>query len=350
MPVTLADDAGSPGLVRAADVECVPLDWLWGGYIPRGKLTLLEGDPGVGKSTVCLDIAARVTQGREMPDGWSRAGEPPQNVLVLAGEDDMADTIRPRLEAAGGDAARLWQRSYVLERWAPRPPSLDDLVILTEDFRRLAPALVIVDPLVLFLPPDTATNNDMQVRQALGPLQQLAAESGAAILAVRHLRKQETRKAVHAGGGSIGFAAAARSMLLCGPAPDDEETRTFLLARGKSNYAGPAATLRYAIEECKGSTRIRWLGESEISADELVSHTSPEARRGGGPDALQFLLESLADGPRQAIELAEEAGLAGISRSALYRARKKAPVHQSRDGYGAGSVSWWELIKGFATE
>jgi RecA-family ATPase len=201
----------TPRLVvrRVADVPRERVTWLWPDYLPAAKVVVLDGDPGLGKSTVVADLAARITVGKPMPDG--SGGGDPRAVVLASAEDGLADTIRPRLELAGADLTRV----AVIEavelpegRTAPLelPGDLEALEAVVRDVRA---RLVTIDPLVAFLAGTVNANRDQDVRRALHPVKDMAERTGAAILVVRHLRKAATDSAVQRGGGSIGIIGAA---------------------------------------------------------------------------------------------------------------------------------------------
>ena len=155
--------ANRASVLRVADAARERVSWLWPGRIPRGKLTVFDGDPGLAKSTVALDVAARLTTGRAMP-GEAAATVPPMAVLVLSAEDGVGDTIRPRLEAAGADLERV----HVLERVDDRLPTLpDDVAVIREQVKHLDVGLVVLDPLMAFLAGRVDSHRDQDVRGAL---------------------------------------------------------------------------------------------------------------------------------------------------------------------------------------
>ena len=326
-----------PRLVRMRDIQPERVVWLWEGYIPAGKMTLVDGDPGDGKSTMSLDLAARLSTGTPMPDGAIPAVG---NVLVLSAEDGIADTIRPRLDAAGADPARIAVFDEVVEEGVARPVELPrDVAHLALLIRQHRVRLVVIDPLMAFLG-GVDSHNDQSVRRALHPLSKLADESGAAILVVRHLNKG-SGKAMYRGGGSIGISGAARAVHLVAPDPDDESRR--LLACVKSNLAMKPPTIAYRLvsDELHGVARVRWEGTTGHTADQLVQQADDE----GHPrnEAVEFLRDVLSFEPTPAKDVIREAKGVGISERTLHRAKQQLRVIAKRSGFGPGSQVCWRL-------
>jgi RecA-family ATPase len=170
-----------------SEVQPELVEWLWPGRLPLGKLAVLDGDPGLGKSVITLDLAARVSAGLEFPDS-GRCG--PAGVVLLSAEDGLADTIRPRLDAAGADTERVVALSTVAEaKGGERVMSLTkDLSVIERAIERVGAALVVVDPLMAFLSEKTDAHKDQDIRRALAPLSVLAERARASVLIVRHLR------------------------------------------------------------------------------------------------------------------------------------------------------------------
>ena len=338
-------------VVRASDVEPEAVEWLWPGRVPFGKVTLLEGDPGLGKSTIALDLAARLTLGNPMPDGSKPAMA--GGVVVLSAEDGASDTIRPRLEAAG--AALQW---VGIVEGVAYPDGTEDLVTLPDHLEAVRGAiaaitarLVIVDPLAAYLGGGVNTHRDHHVRRALAPLHQLAGETGAAVLISRHLNKSLGGSAMYRGGGSIGIIGAARSALLAALDPDDagspEEERRRVLAVVKSNLCKRAPSLSYRMVEAdNGAVRIEWLGQSQHRADALVAVPADDEERTAVEELREYLRGVLADGPRPAADLLRDAlRQFGVTERTVRRARAALGVVVDREGFGPGSRVLWSLPK-----
>ena len=338
-------DNGAPvervrsGVLRVSEVTRVAVRWLWPGWLPRAKLVVLDGDPGLGKSTLTTDLAARVSTGSPMPDK-SRLDRP-ASVVILTAEDGIGDTLRPRLEAAGADLDRI----YVVETFdddegLPRFPQLPrDVDALQAVVEECSAALVIIDPIVAFLG-KIDTNKDAEVRQALAPLARMADATEATVLFVRHLNKGGAGSALYRGGGSIGFIAACRAGLVVAADPDDDKRR--VLAVSKSNLAERPASLAFRLvnDEEHECARVQFDGKSEHNADALLN-----AGMGGSAlaEAREFLAETLADGPLPAKEVEALAKAEHISKATLRRAAS-GRVDKTKGKADQGGVWVWSLI------
>jgi len=264
----------SDDLVLVADVDREQVRWLWPGRIPLGKVTVLDGDPGTGKST--LTIAAKVTTGSPFPDG---ARPERGDVILLNAEDDIGDTIRPRLEAAGADLARCWVLPDVQPEpdRPPRPPELPaDLDAVEGMVKDKQAALVVVDPLMAFLSGQVDSHRDQDIRRVLASLGYMAARTGAAVVIVRHMNKGQG-SALYRGSGSIGIIGAARAGLLVAPDPEDEDRR--VLALTKSNLAKMPQALAYRLvdDERYSCARVVWDGVTSHTATDLLRPPDPDA-------------------------------------------------------------------------
>lgn len=312
--------------VRADSVR-----WLWPLYLPRGKLTLLDGDPGVGKSLLTVDLAARLSCGGELPGGTP--SDRPHTVLLLNAEDAAADTTRPRAVAAGADLDRV--RVVSTDPPVHLPAGLPALESLVRDTKA---DLLVIDPLMAFLPPKTAANLDQCVRTALTPLAALAERTDCGVLLVRHLRKNATDKAVRRGQGSMGIVGAARTGLLVGPHPTDPSLR--VLAVTKSNVAGAIPSLGYRIgSDPTGLPVVEWTGVVDLTADAVGGKPPPglKARDRAG----MWLHEQLQNGPRRATELFAAAAEVGIAERTLERAKEMIGVESHRAKRKGEAVWYW---------
>jgi RecA-family ATPase len=289
-----------------------PVPWLWPGRIAAGRLMLIDGDPGAGKSLLALDIAARLTSVRALPDGYQPSE--PAAVLLLQAEDDLHDTVLPRLVAAGANL----QRVYTWDAAAGPPVLPQACPQLEKIIQQTQARLVLFDPFFAFLGHDISSLNDLMIRRALAPLAQVAAATQAAFMLNRHLGKLSVGKeACYRGLGSMAILGAMRTAFLLARDPDDSALR--VLACTKNNLAAfpPALAFRLAATSA-GVPRIDWQGAVDRTADDLVA---AGRRRGEAvPRGVTFLQQHLAHGPCNRQTLLEEAQRQGISLRTLERA------------------------------
>ena len=221
-----------------AQVELKEIEWLWCPYIPRNKLTLLEGDPGEGKSWITLAIAADVSRGK--------LGINPADVLIASAEDDLGDTIRPRLEELGADVERVFPIEETFALGSKKGSNDEAFSLLETHISEKRPALVIIDPLVAYLGSGVDMHRQNETRPVMARLANLAAKYHCAFLLVRHIRKEQG-KALYRGIGSIDFTAAVRSVMLAGHAEDDEGKIERAVIHIKCNVAPLGEPLGYVL-------------------------------------------------------------------------------------------------------
>ena len=331
-----------PAVVRLADVEPERIDWLWPGYLPLGKVVVIDGDPGIGKSTVCLDIAARVSTGSPMPDGSSGSKGV---VMVLSAEDGLADTIRPRLDAAQADAMRVITVTEIGAGQDARPVSIPgDLPALDAIIAAHEVKLVIVDVLMAYLAGDVNAHRDQDIRRALHVLSAAAARRGCCVLVLRHLNKSGGANAMYRGGGSIGIIGAARAGFMCGRDPEDETGARRIFANVKMNIAAEPPSLAYQLvyDELHDVARVGWLGASEHRAIDLLSDPGDPDERSDRDEAAEWLTTYLTEqGEARAGDVIKAARADGIAQHTIQRARKRAGVTTAKATFGGGWV--WRL-------
>lgn len=326
-----------PVLIRMSDIQSEPVSWLWSRRLARGKLTTLMGDPGLGKSFLTLDLAARMTTGRPWPDG-----EPTTiaDVILLTAEDGLADTVRPRLDACGADPRRVWILDAVRTRHGDtRAFSLaTDVDRLRETIDQTKAVLVIIDPLSSYLGA-TESYKDTDVRRVLGPVVRLAQETRVALVGLLHLNKDTKAGALYRGMASMAFVSIPRIVLVVGPDPTEPDAYRLgaqrTLASLKQNICAPATPWAYAIEH----GRVRWIGpRQDLQAHTLLAGTpfsDAEARQ----DVETFLRACLASGPRLQTDVVREAAAHGITESRLFRTRRKI-CECEKGGFGTGRWYW----------
>lgn len=255
----------SRSTVSLADVRPEPIEWLWRGWLARGKVHVLDGDPNVGKSTITVAIAAALSTGRasRFPDG-APVGLPATS-LISSAEDGLADTLRPRLDAAGGDPCRVF--TFKIE--APLDALPAGLEVLEREILGRGADFVVIDPLMAHLESSVNSHRDQDVRIVLRELAAIAGRTRSAVLLVRHLNKASGSSPIYRGGGSIGIIGAARIGMLAARDPDGAG---YVLASSKNNLAAPPPSLAYKIVGVEnGASRVEWAGVSRSSAAALLA-------------------------------------------------------------------------------
>jgi putative DNA primase/helicase len=347
-PAAQAADAPGPRVIALAEVEPERVEWLWPGYLPRGKVVILDGDPDLGKSAVSIDLAARISTGSLMPDG----AEPVKGaVLLLSAEDGLADTIRPRLDAAGGDPAQVVTITEVpvLDdegKVSARPPVIPaDVGLIEQVITARGVVLVIIDVLMAYLSATVNAHRDQDIRRALHPLSAMAGRTGCTVLVIRHLNKSGGDHALYRGGGSIGIVGAARAAFMVGSDPEDDTGRTRILASVKHNLSRRPPSLAYRLDadELHGCVRVSWQGVSERRAADLLAERGTEDERTDRDEAVEWLTSWLIDngGEGKAGEIIKAAEKDGIGRYVLHRARRRAGVTTAKSGMRGGWL--WRL-------
>jgi hypothetical protein len=312
-----------------------PAGWLWEPYLARGTLAVLDGDPGVGKSFLALDLAARLSRGGPLPDG--KPLDRPHVTLFLSAEDAASDTIRPRAEAAGADLTKL---VVIAPGYGPLPRFPNELPTLEETVRSHRADLVVLDPFAAFVPPSPAGGGDRPVYRTLSTLADLAARLDCSVLLVRHLTKIGGLRMLYHGLGSVGVVRAVHTGLILGRHPRDPEVR--VLARTKPASGPPALGFR-PTADTGAHPRLRWLGPVNVSADELYTTRKPAGQR-PRERAAEWLRRELANGTRRAAEVIADAAAVGITRRTLVRAKRDLGVRSTRiDEDGMSGWGWSKL-------
>ncbi len=323
-----------PVIVRLSDVAAKSVSYLWEPFIAFAMLTLLSGDPGVGKSFVSLAIAAALTLGRLL-DG--RIVEPTNVLYFASAENSLSYSIRGRFDALGGDAARF----FVLDGTVTSEGgeeirgviTLADVPTIEKALIETKAKLVIIDPIQSFLGAETDMHRANEVRPLLDTLARLAEQYGCAVLMLRHLSKGVGGKGIYRGLGSIDFTAAARSELLAGQLPDDPEVRA--LCHQKNSVGRQGRSVGYAIDS---QGKFSWTGESQVMAYDLLA--APEGpERSKRERAQEWLSALLKSGSREEQEIRSLAESEGFSYSTLRRAKDALRVKSHKGAFG-GSWIW----------
>ncbi len=319
-------------VVCLAEVQPEQVSWLWHPYIPIGKLTLLDGEEGIGKSWLLCAIAGRISQGECMP--FSDEAIKGKVLLLSGSEDGLGDTIRPRLDLVGADCTKIFA--------VDEPFIFDEkgLIKLSSLIAELEPSLVIIDPLFDYVTARTDINTDNQSRAITKPLREIAERFKCAIVAVRHIGKAKGNGEARAAGlGGIGFRAAGRSSLLVGCDPQDRTKRAMVLTKSNLADVTTAKAVGFTIE----SGQFLWLKESTLTAERILSKLENEDEREEQNEAVAFLREVLRDGKKLAQDIKREGDKLGLSEKRLRTARSRLNVQIEREGFGQGSKSYWSL-------
>lgn len=315
-------------LINMEDIVAEEVEWLWEGFIPIGKLTILQGDPGKGKTMAMLNLIAAFTTGRGMlepPD--SPVIREPINVIYQTAEDGLADTIKPRLIAAGADCSRV----SVIDDG-------DKMLSMTDErlawaIRETEAGLVVLDPLQAYLGEKVDMNRANEVRPRLKHLGDIAYENRCGMVLVGHLNKKDTAKPEYKGLGSMDFTAAARSVLLCAESPRDKDVR--VLASTKCSLTYPPDPVAFRLSKERG---FEWEGIYDITTEELLQSTSVKGQK--TIEAKEFLTAELP-APGEYIlsaELFEKAKQKNIAEKTLRNAMKELGVaaHKEADRWYTG--------------
>lgn len=331
-------------LVRADSITPEAVSWLWHGYLARGKVHIMAGAPSTGKTTLATGLIATVTCGGRWPDGSQAA---PGSALIWSGEDSPADTLVPRLIAAGADLTKVRFVGSVTDGSGPRPfdPAQDFFALQASAAEIPDLAIVLVDPIVSAIAGDGHKGND--VRRGLQPLVNFAHQLGCAVLGISHFSKGTAgRDPVERVTGSIAFGALARVVLATAKLPEADGGGR-ILVRAKSNLGPDGGGFRYGIAPVEiiggiQTTRPEWLAPLEGEARELLAAAESDddaETRSELDDAAAFLRDMLKDGPRGVKEVEAEARGAGHSDATLRRARRTIGV----EAYKAGMKEGWKL-------
>ena len=316
-------------IIRMSDVELTPVEWLWKPYLPFGKLSVLQGNPGEGKTYFAMHLAAACTNGKLLPNMERME---PFNVIYQTAEDGLGDTVKPRLIEAGADLDRV----LVID---------DSDVQLTLSDERIEKAiiennarLIIIDPIQAYLGADVDMNRANEVRPIFMRLGQVAQRTGCAILLIGHLNKAAGMQSLQRGLGSIDIAAAVRSVMFIGKLKHDPTMR--ILTHEKSSLAPPGASLAFSLGDEGG---FRWVGEYDITADEMLSGIEPQ-RETKTQQAKDLICALLAGGKQVFSEDIDKAALErGIpGRTVRDAKRELGDALKSKIVEGRKKVFWME--------
>lgn len=303
-----------------SDVKSVPVEWLWYPYIPAGKITLLQGDPGDGKSTMMMNLISCLTNAGFTPDGQKIAV--PKRVIYQCSEDGVADTIKPRLEASGADCSKV---AFIDE----------ELISLTLDDEKLRDAiidfkasLVVIDPFQAYLGDDVYMSSARKIRKLMQRLNIWASTYNCAIVLIGHMNKKENSKELYRGLGSIDIVAAARSVLQV--SRKDENSSIRYMKHVKSSLAAKGRDISFEIDADRGFQWLGCVGTAEGTAADNPGNTEDIKPLSKDEMLANLLIKKLADGPVRATEIQSEFIEIGIGMKALKRVKKIVGIKSVR--------------------
>ena len=313
-------------IIRMSDIACEPVEWLWEPYIPRGAISMMQGDGGQGKTTLSLAIAAAITKGEALPGKLGDNNMVPANVIVQNGEDSYSRTIKPRLEQFGANCDRVFTIDEEELALSYSDERIEQTII------QMKAKLLIIDPLQAYFG-GANMNAANSVRPLMKRLGTIAEQTGCSILLVGHLGKKGG-KSQYRGLGSVDIFAAARSVLTVGSIDTDENMRA--MVHNKSNLAPPGSSLAFRLDPVSG---FYWMGECDIDIDELLSGKKQPKPENQFAKARTFIENTLRNGPVAATDIKQMAKELGISEKTLNRAKSALDVFSiKRNG------KWyWEL-------
>ena len=312
-------------IISMDEVPVEEVEWLWYPYIPFGKLSIIHGDGGEGKTTLILQLAALLSRGEKLPcDSTERE---PIKVIYQTAEDGLGDTIKPRLLAGNADCSQI----KVIDESEATLTMLDERIekaIVETGARAL-----ILDPVQAYIGAKVDMNRANEVRAVLSQLGRIAGQYRCAIILVGHLNKAQGNKSNYRGLGSIDFQASARSVLIVGRIKDNPQVR--VMAQDKSSLAPEGEAIAFELDKENG---FRWLGHYDISVDDLLSGIPKEKK---SEQAENLILEYLSKGRYPQKELVKKAQAMGISKRVLDEAKKALNVQSVKEG----SQWYWQLPK-----
>ena len=320
-------------LINMEQVEVEKIDWLLYPFIPFGKVTIVQGDPGEGKTTMVLQIIAKLTKGEAvLPSGSDESALEektmvlePVNVIYQTAEDGLGDTIKPRLLSAGADCSRVMVIDDNDQALTMMDARLEEAIIQTKA------RLVVLDPIQGFLGTDVDMHRANEIRPLMKRVAVLAEKYHCAIILISHMNKNSNGKSSYRGLGSIDFQAAARSVLIVGRIKDEPEIR--VVCHVKSSLAPEGKSIAFRLDK---DTGFEWIGEYDISADDLLSGDNRGQKI---HEAKEFLKEILVSGSVAQTKVAEEAESRGIKKKTLWNAKKELEI----DSVKIGNQWFWML-------
>lgn len=335
-------------LLKASELKPKPINWIWDGWIAGGKFHLLGGVAGTGKTTISLALASSITNGGRFPDNTK---SPSGNVVIWTGEDDIADTLTPRLMAMGANLDKVHFVQGVIAEDGEQPfnPSAD-MPILQQAIAKIGNVrLLIIDPIVSVVKGDSHKN--AEVRKDLTPLIQMAESMGFAIIGITHFSKGTSgREPIERITGSLAFGAVARVVLVASKSKGDDGDDVRIFLRAKSNIGADNGGFEYLLEQATTedgieTSRVLWGDAIEGSARELLVNAEDDSDGGSMVECMRFLSSILSDGEMTASEIKKDCIGAGYSQSTMNRAKKNLGIDAKKIGIGKGSYWVWAMPK-----
>lgn len=309
-------------LINMEDVEVKEVEWLWYPYIPYGKITILQSDPGTGKTTLMLQLAAWLSKGEALP--LAEKESTPINIIYQTAEDGLEDTIKPRLLKSGADCSKI----LVIDESEGELSMNDERI--EEAINKTGAKLVILDPIQAYVGSNVDLNRANEIRPVLKQLGVVAEKYNCAIVLIGHMNKSSNSKSTYRGLGSIDFQATARSVLIVGRLKDKPSIR--IIGHDKSSLAQEGKPMAFEIDE----QGFRWIGEYDISMEDILSGTGTESKM---KLAENFLKDILKDGEKLQADVLSKSNLMGISKRVLDEAKKSIGVISTKKG----KAWYWEL-------
>ena len=313
-------------LIKMSDVEPTKVEWLWYPYIPYGKVTIIQGDPGEGKTTLILNLAALLSKGEKLPESEEKSD--PINIIYQTAEDGLSDTVKPRLIAANADDERITVIDESKSELSLTDERLEQAIIETKA------KLVILDPLQAYIGANVDMHRANEIRPVMKHLSEVAQRQQCAVVLIGHLNKAIGMKSSYRGLGSIDIPASARSVLLVGRIKDNPTVR--VMAQIKSSLAPEGEPIAFELNK---ETGFRFIGKYDISIDDLLNGVATTSKLEQGE---KLLRDMLSDGSAiKQKQLQQQAKIRNISERTLNEAKKNVGVKSFR----SNNEWYWKLSK-----